>query len=444
MEAWRNLMNLQYFTMVVPETPPGSVDSLMDLVFVVEEQPTTDLQFGLTFSGSADPDTFPISGLFKWNDRNFIGTGNQLGADVNGSPDTASASVNYNHRYIMGLPLSGGFDFTFQWSRRLAAMNSSSPIFNGDEDFAYPDGFASRGEYVSSGMRPPREFLMNFHQFYLSLGFSTGYRWITSAGALSLGGGVRMGWILNNYDNSIYRPFDPALRERNNEWTPKNSFWSTLSLDRRDIYYDPSSGFLLHERYGIYGILPDEREHYQRSDSKAEFFLTLFDLPVTEKWNFKAVLGLHSAVSFIFKQPGRDPDSLTPTVEDANKLAVDGMFVGRGWSGEYGVKGLLMWDNWAEIRIPLVQGILAWDFFFDAVGVETRQGFYFGTADNPNFTIDNMRFSFGGGLRFTMPQFPFRLSLAKRFKTENNGRDFQWQDGSVFGLDPVLSFAISF
>jgi outer membrane protein insertion porin family len=458
MEAWRNLMNLQYFTMVVPETPPGSVDSLMDLVFVVEEQPTTDLQFGVTFSGSADPDTFPVSILFKWNDRNFLGTGNQLGLDLNTSLDIFSASVNYNHRYIMGLPLSGGFDFSFQWAKRLAAMNnygSRGPIFNGDEDYAYPDGFSSRGEYESSGMRPPREFLMNFDQYYLSLGFSTGYRWITSAGALSLGGGVRMGWIRNNYDDGIYRPFDPALREGNNTWTPKNSFWSTLSLDRRDLYYDPSSGFLVYERYGIYGILEVEREHYQRSDSKAEFFLTLFDLPVTEKWNFKAVLGLHTALSFIFKQPGRDIDSLTPTVEDANKLAVDGMFTGRGWSGEYGVKGLLMWDNWAEVRIPLVQGLLAWDFFFDAVGVETRQGFYFGayTDDDgkiqSNFTIDNMRFGFGGGLRFTMPQFPFRLSLVKRFRTIDG--EFHWEKGSVFatdnpgsGVDPVLSFAISF
>ncbi|MCL2270559.1 MAG: outer membrane protein assembly factor BamA, partial [Treponema sp.] len=107
MEAWRNLMNLQYFTMVAPETPPGSVESLMDLVFVVEEQPTTDLQFGLTFSGSADPETFPISGLVKWNDRNFRGSGNQLGADLNASLDTASLALTYNQRWIFGMPLSG-------------------------------------------------------------------------------------------------------------------------------------------------------------------------------------------------------------------------------------------------------------------------------------------------------------------------------------------------
>ena len=456
MEAWRNLMNLQYFTMVMPETLPGSADSLMDLVFIVEEQPTIDLQFGVTFSGTADPESFPISGLVKWNDRNFRGTGNQLGAEANASPDTVNVSANYNHRWILGLPFSGGFDFTVQWAKRLAAMNNSPPFFHGDETYAYPDGFASYAEYVTASKLPPNEFLMDYNQWYLSLGFSTGYRWFTPVGNLSLGGGIRIGSIYNTYDGDIYRPFDPALREGNNDWTPKNSFYSTLSLDRRDLYYDPSNGYYLYERFGIYGILGDlEREHYLRSDTRAEMYFTLFDIPVTEKWNFKAVLAFHSGLSFVFKQPARFGDSLTPTIEDANKLAVDGMFTGRGWSNEYRVKGLTLWENWAELRFPIVPGLLAFDFFFDAAGVEGSegiQGYYFGTNSEGkrNFTIDNMRFSFGGGLRFTMPQFPFRISLAKRFRTVDGV--FTWMAGSIFqnsnrpgsGLDPVISFAIAY
>jgi outer membrane protein insertion porin family len=452
-EAWRNLMNLQYFSMVAPETPFGSEDSLMDLVFVVEEQPTTDLQFGLTFSGSADPETFPVSGLVKWNDRNFRGSGNQFGAELNGSPDTASFSVNYNQRWMFGLPFSGGFDFTAQWSKRLAAMNNNAPFFNGNETYAYPDGFASRKEYDSAYKLPPREFLMNYDQWYLSLGFSTGYRWFTPLGILAVGGGVRTGLVRNDYDADIYRPFDPALRERHNEWTPKNSIWSTVSLDQRDIYYDPSNGYYLYERFGIYGLLgknPNgsdiEREYYLRNDIKAEYYYTLFDLPITEKWNLKSVLAVHSGLSFIFKQPGRNMDSLIPAIEEANQLSVDGMFIGRGWNTEYRYKGLLLLDNWVELRFPIVPGLLALDLFFDAAGVESVQGYYFRPG---NFTIDNMRFSFGGGLRFTMPQFPLRFSLAKRFRTIDG--QFTWEQGSLFrtdspgsGVDPVFSFAISY
>jgi len=457
MEGYRNLMNLQYFSSVTPETPFGSEDSLMDLVFVVEEQPTTDLQLGLTFSGSADPETFPVSLMAKWNDRNFRGTGNQLGADINASFDTASLSVNYSQRWMFGLPFSGGFDFTAQWAERLAAMNNNPPFFNGDETYAYPDGFASRDEYNSAYKLPPREFLMKYNQWYLSLGFSSGYRWFTPAGILSVGGGVRTGLVRNDYDDGIYRPFDPALRERHNEFTPKNSVWATVSLDQRDIYYDPSKGYFIYDRFGIYGILGRfngrdlEREYYLKNDVKTEYYFTLINLPVMDKWNFKVVLALHSGLSVIFKQPGRDTESKIPRIEEANQLSVDGMFVGRGWTSEYRYKGLLLWENWAELRLPIVPGILAWDFFFDAAGVESVQGYYFGTNNEgkSNFTIDNMRFSFGGGLRFTMPQFPLRFSLAKRFRTYDG--EFIWEKGSWFanddpasGIDPVISFAISY
>jgi outer membrane protein insertion porin family len=446
MDGWRNLMNLQYFTMVAPETPPGSEDSLMDLVFNVEEQPTTDLQFGLTFSGSADPETFPISRLIKWNDRNLFGTGNQLGAEVNSSVvDTTSVSVSYTHRWIFGLPLSGGFDFTAQYAKRLAEMNNTGRIFNGDELYAFPDGFSSYEEYNNSNKLPPKEFLMDYKQWYLSLGFSTGYRWSTFLGNLSLSGGLRFGIKRNSYDDALYRPFDPTLRSGNNAWMPQNSVWSSLALDQRDVYYDPSRGYYLSERMGIYGIFPPEAEHYIRSDSKAEYYLTLFNIPVTEKWSFKSILALHTGLSFIFKQPGRDQDALVPPILDSNKLAVDGMFIGRGWSSEYRNKGLALWENWAEIRFPLVPGILAWDFFFDAAGVEGTQGKYFS-----DFTIENMRFSYGFGIRFTLPQFPFRFSLAKRFRVVDG--QFTWESGlfgynasnPAMGMDPVISFAISY
>jgi outer membrane protein insertion porin family len=441
MDGLRNLYNLQYFSVVAPDMTPGSEDSLMDLVFNVEEQPTTDVQFGLTFSGSADPDTFPISFLLKWNDRNFRGSGNMLGADLNVSKDTFSGSLDYTHRWIFGLPLSGGFDFTVQWAKRNAEMDNAAPFFHGDEDYAFPDGFVSYEEYQSNSMLPPDEFLMKFNQWYLSLGFSTGYRWSTFLGNLSLSGGVRTGIIRNDYDASIYRPLDPTLREANNNWTPKNSIWTSLALDQRDIYYDPSSGYYGIQRFGLYGFFNGEREHYIRSDTKAEYFHTLLNLPVTENWNFKVVFGIHTGVSLITKS--RPQDDIVP-VEDTNKLSVDGMFVGRGWISEYRYRGLALWENWAELRIPLAPGIISWDFFFDAAGVKGTPAQFF-TA----FDISDMRFSFGGGVRFTLPQLPLRFSLAKRFRVLDG--EFHWERGIIgandnpgSGIDPVLSFAISY
>ena len=454
MDGWRNLMNLQFFSSVVPEPVPGSADNLMDLIINVEEQPTIDLQVGVSFSGTADPDQFPMSLQFKWNDRNFRGTGNQVGAEINASPDVQTASLEYTQRRIISsLPLSGAFDLTFQHSKRYAATNNSFPWFYNDDrdkDYAYPDGFGSYEEYIASGKVPPSEYLMPYDQIRISLGLSTGYRWPTSLGNLGLSGGIRVGWIRSLFDDKLYRPFDPILRNENNVWTLATSFWLALSLDQRDLFYDPSKGYYGIQRMGYYGIFPIEEEHYIKTDTKLEWYATLFNLRVSDTWSFKGVFGIHSGLSFIFPQFGYDD----PRIEEANKLAVDGMFIGRGWGNEYSWKGLALWENWAELRFPLVPGILAWDFFFDAAGVKSTPAEFFNSfgeddGSSPGHDTFFMRFSFGGGIRFTIPQFPLRFSIAKRFKIVDGA--VAWQPGDIgrtskrpnSGMNFVISFALS-
>jgi outer membrane protein insertion porin family len=438
--------------MIIPDTLPGSTENLMELVFTVEEQMTTDVQVGLTFSGSADPDVFPISGLFEWTDRNLAGSGNELGVKLNSTIiSSTTIAVNYVQRWLLGLPLSLGTDFSAEFIKLTAPMRNQIHWFNGDETYAFPDGFSSYSEYAAYDKLPPSEYLMNYDKLYLSLGLSSGYRWNTLLGIFGISGGARLGIIRNSYDD-LFQPFDPTLRKGNGAWTPKNSLWSSVSLDQRDIYYDPSNGFYLSERLGLYGILGNELEHYIRSDSKAQYFLTLFDIPVFKNWNFKSILALSFGISFITKQPGRYYDSSLDWIEAANKLAVDGMFNARGWREEYSKKGLMLFDSWVELRFPLVRGILALDMFFDAAGVEKDIGYYFGNTPEgkSNFTIDQLRFSYGAGLRVVMPQFPIRLSLAKRFKFVNG--NFIWESGTIFknnsnptsGLDVVISFVLSY
>jgi outer membrane protein insertion porin family len=122
------------------------------------------------------------------------------------------------------------------------------------------------------------------------------------------------------------------------------------------------------------------------------------------------------------------------------------MFTGRGWGRDYYWKGHALWENWMELRIPLAPGILAWDFFFDAAGVrptpaELFTGFTADAGSNPGHDTFFMRFSFGGGFRFTIPQFPLRFSIAKLFKI-TDGR-VEWMNGPLGGLDFVISFALS-
>jgi outer membrane protein insertion porin family len=183
-----------------------------------------------------------------------------------------------------------------------------------------------------------------------------------------------------------------------------------------------------------------ENEHYLRSDTKLEWFKTLWDLPVSESWSFHGVFGIHSGLSLILPQLGFEKAQ----IEDANKVVVDGMFIGRGWTSERRHTGLALWENWAEVRIPLVRGFLAWDFFFDAVAIASEAPYIF--ANDPvgadNDLLDRMRFSMGGGFRFAIPQFPFRFLFAKRFRYEDG--ILKWSEGGLpGGLDFVLSFALS-
>ncbi|MDR2151090.1 MAG: outer membrane protein assembly factor BamA [Spirochaetaceae bacterium] len=447
MDGLRNLYNLQYFSEIIPDIQQGSADGLTNLVFTVEEQPTINLQFGLTFSGVINTGTLPISGLLELHDRNFLGSGNIFGGKANLAPDAQSFFVEYTHRWIFGLPLSLSFDFNVQHANKQAALDILAPYFNGDEAYAYPDGFNSYEDYYNAAKTPPDAYLMKYEQWYISLGMSTGYRFSTLLGNLGIGGGVRIGAILNEFDEALFRPFDPTLRNSRGAWTPANSLWTTVYLDQRDIAYDPSSGYYGVQRFGLYGILDNEPEHYSISDSKLEFFHTLFPpIKIGESYEFKMVFGIHTGFSFILPQPWRTEIS----IENANKLAINGMFNARGWSGEYSLKGLALWENWAEIRIPIVPGILAGDFFFDMAEVhDTPKSLFQSFGSAATFT-ENLRFSYGFGIRFSMPQLPFRLSFAKRFKIVDG--QVQWQRGTLFssdsdpgwmGMDFVLSITLT-
>ncbi len=437
MDGLRSLYNLQYFSAITPETPQGSAENLMDLIFNVEEQPTADIQFGVTFSGSTDPEAFPMSALIKWSDRNFLGNGQTFSISLTASPETQELSFQFTERWLFGSPLSGTFDFTIGHYQKNAATDNNA-IFVGDEDYAYPDPYTSYQEYYDNDKSVPSAYLMTYDKWSYSVGFSSGYRFRTPVGLLSLGGALRAGLFRNEYDDTLYRPFDPTLRSGNNQWLSTQSITGSVSLDNRDLSYDASKGTYFSQRASLVGLFPFEREHYLRSDTKGEAYLTLWDF-MLKAFRVKAVLAGYSGISAILPQfYGNEPEILY-----SNKLSIDGMFVGRGWYSESTNYGLAMWNNWLEIRSPLAPGVLSLDWFCDAVAVkDTPQELF------SNLTLEDFRFSLGAGLRFAIPQFPFRFSLAKRFKVVDD--KIQWMTGSLWntgedgsGLDFVLSFVIS-
>ena len=414
----RNLFNLRYFSTVVPDVQPGSEQDLMDVILNVEEQSTASIQFGVTFSGVSDADSFPLSLFVQWQERNLAGRGNEISVNATAATDNQTIQVGYAENWFLGYPLTLGFDLSL----------THKSLFD-YQDMIFPYGPFKSKEEFESNQELAKAYRMNYHRFETTFGVHTGYRWYPRYAMITLRGGVNFSLVKNFYDTSLYRAADPTVRQQQANWRLSNSFWTRVSFDGRDITYDPGKGWFLSQQVSFFGMIPKvEDEYFVRFETKSEAYVTLLDYPVSEIWNLKFVLAFYTGFSFQLPMP----NSL---IGDSSRLAIDGMFIGRGWMllGTAG-RGNVLLNHWVEFRWPLAHGILSFDFFADAAAVKKE------INDLKTFKIDDYYFSFGPGLRFVIPQFPLRLMFANTFKAENgklvwgNGKDADWRF--------VLSFSV--
>lgn len=428
----RNLYGLQYFSIINPELFAGSANGLTNLVITVKEQSTADIQFGVTLSGLGQADTFPISGLIKWNDRNFMGNGTDLSVDINASPSAQSLSFGYTDRYFFGEKVSGGINLSFSHKVLSTGQDSISPIF----DDGVPDPFVKQKDGGYSISQIPSDYLMPYHSYNISLGFSSGYTMHFPFGDLGFGGAVSLGLGMKHYEEG-YRPASRDLRENVDTWVPENRFIVRSYLNNLDLWYSPSAGYYISQRLTWGGFLPVEAQQYLKSDTKAEAYLTLFNIPVFENWSWKMVVGAHTGFSALMAKPWGE----LKVTDDW--LYLDGTFNARGWKGLYGLEGDALWENWLELRMPIFEQFLWLDGFIDAAAMRTKGGMVNmnsldideGAAGFSNMRWENVAFSAGFGFRFSIMQFPFKFYFAKRFVFD--GSDLINKSGN--GMDIVIS-----
>ncbi|MDR1315401.1 MAG: outer membrane protein assembly factor BamA [Spirochaetales bacterium] len=465
LESIQNLYNLQYFSAVTPETPQGSADGLMDLIINVEESSTADIMFGLAFGGSAD---FPVSANVRWTDRNFLGNGQTFSVDVTLSPVQQTLSFNFLEKWLMGKRWSGGLDFVIRHSEFSGLpQDIIPPIFDGNKpgEDAFPDPFT--GEYVYAndgrpwqGHNPPTSaeinqynlvtdyeyaggttaavgsgYKMSYTSYDFSVGGSTGYRFPTPFGVLGTSLGLRTMLTFIDYDEELHRPYLATDRENHRTWMFTNSLSTGLSLDKRDFYFNPKTGYYLSQVFRFVGGPLRGERHYFKTTSKIENFNTLINWEVTDDWSYQLVLGLHSELSFILPIFWAPAGYNRLTAGTYDLMLIDGMYIARGWSRELDKR--VIWDNWIELRMPISERIVWFDLFFDMVG-------RWNTPDQfQEFTIQDFLFGLGAGFRFSIPQFPIRFYVAKRFLKDNILGAANWQRGSLFrdsaGLDFVFS-----
>ena len=463
-EGLQNLYNTQYFSSIVPTTPQGSVDGLMDLVFNVEEGKTIDIQFGVTFTATAG--NFPMMGFVKWTDKNLFGRGQELTIGTELSALKQSLNFGFKENWLFGQRWYGAINLSV--AHELSSdipQDTLSPVFSENDENAVPDPYtgayvdADTGEPVNNpteqqiedgevitdyayavrqGESIPDDYTMDYHTLDISLGLSTGYTWHTRVGRLGIGTGPSTTIKYLTYDEALYRPFDSTVRNNLNKFDFDNKWMLNLFWDTRDIIHNPQSGFYLGQKFIYTGGILFGNRHYIRSTTKGEVFFKLFDVPVNDWFSFKMILALHSGLTIMFDQL-HPIDGQVFVVEPRDLLYTDGMTIARGWPRQYG--GRVLWNNWLELRLPIAEQYVWWDFFFSTVGIWPEH------SDFAGMTINDFLFTFGGGIRLTIPGLPIGLYLAKRFKWEDY--NFEWQTGNLFngggtqgaGIDFVISFS---
>lgn len=473
MQGLQNLYNTGLFSVVEPTTPMGSVDGLMDLIINVEEGKTIDLNFGVTFSGAAGD--FPVMAFLQLKDNNFLGRGLELSSSLQASGLRQKLSVGFTDPWFLGERITLGVDLgvSHQLSQSIK-QDILPPVFGEDDDNRVPDPY--EGYYVFSedttyngtdydagdlfpgipseddieeynletdydyasdeGDTIPDSYLMEYHSWDFSLGLNTGYRWNTNIGRFSIGASPKVTLKYLTYDDAVYRPYNPTERLNLDRLRPIDDLGLTAAFDTRDFIYKPSKGVYLKQSFNFAGLVFEEANHFLESSSKAEFYLTLLDVPVFENWNFKTVFALSSSFSMILAYPWLD--EVDATTQDL--LFTESMLIARGWPRQFG--GKVLWNNWAELRIPISEQFFWWDFFFNATGFWEDDI----SIVSENMAIDDFMFSFGGGFRLTIPGLPIGFYFTKRFKISDG--EVLWQTGSMFNEDLVegegIDFVISF
>ncbi len=399
----RNLMNLRYFSNVVPEAQQGTEANLIDLIFSVEEQSTSAVQFGVTFSGATQDaeSVLPISMFVKVENSNLFGEGRTISAGSTIAPNEQSIDLSYSQNWIGKYPIAFNAALSFSHSKTSSLTNNWSSNLDLTQN----------------------KYYMNYHDWSMTLSSGLSRRWTPDYAILTLAGGISSSVQKNIFDESINVPVDTSVSSYANRWGISNSIYGSFSVDNRDLNYDPSKGWFASERLAWHGLIPGlEKEFYLRSDTKLEGYFKLFDIPVTEAWNFKMVFAAYTGLSAIFP--------VENGINTRNAIYVDGLLNGRGWSDVYKeATGLAMLSNRLELRVPVVPGIVGIDGFWDAAAVKSK------VSDLGSLSLNDFYFSFGPGIRILLPQLPLHLMFAWRYRI---------QDGVHKFADTPFNFVLSF
>ena len=468
-EGLRNLMNLQYFSAVNPETPPGSAEGLMDLIINVEEANTAEVMFGLSFSGATE---FPVSLNLKWQDRNFFGRGQTFGLEFNASPVQQNFSFNFSEPWAFDrrINLSTSISFGHYLRSNIEQdvvypfytdsyipdpYNNYTYVFTSTTTYnaiTYQEGQVFPGTPSASdistynlklqydydrekGILKSGQNTMSLDEYSFNLGFGLGYSLFSFLGRFIFGSSFNTSLQYITYDDTIYRPANSAIRNNLNIWQFENTLSFRTFWDTRDFIYNPEMGTLLGYNFSITGGFLGGFVHLNRLTLKGEANYRLFRIPLADWYTLRAIARVRSVMSFIY-DPWGGPGKVV--AQPKHLLYVDGMTAGRGWRPSTNLQnGFSSWSANFEFRLPVVENFLWFDTFFDAL-IFRFQNISLLPVEGQNFY-----FSYGFGLRIINPQLPIGVYLTKPFRLNQDG-SINWEKGDGIFWDADFRITITF
>lgn len=392
------LHNLGFFSNVEYDIQQGSAPGLLKITYIMEEQQTAEIRFGLQIPANKWP---PEITLFaELAEKNFLGRELQFSGKVDVSLYKQGFDISIDDPWFLNYPWSLGASLKLYHNWHETAyrkINFEDKLAYWESENNFMDLFGynptvgeinelsekieqaidSNGESIEEG-DPLNEindlsenevrvyyhdkadgnntinrnyighgndfFNVGVHDLNFEASLRTGYRFLKY---FSISGGLSVEplytWLpsINGDVEDLDEGWEKLISSYNG-WTVKNKLHSTFSISTTMRRVNPFEGI----RFSLSGAYTFGHYDSISLSSKFTAYWKILDIYFND-WAFKNVIVFNASASFIF--PGfqhaaskaTDPEGTGsgPTVHPTDRLTVDGMFAGRGWANSIGMSG---------------------------------------------------------------------------------------------------------
>ena len=490
MDSIIGLHNLGFFANVEYDIQPGSASGLLKITYIVEEQQTAEVRFGLSIPATQWPPELTL--FVEINEKNFLGRQIITSGKAEASLYKQGVDFSVDDPWFLNFPWSLGASLKFYHNWRQKVYRTIYDEDKGDDE----DESDIRAEYeeASGGVAyQNKNYLgnengsftaMGLHNLSLEISARTGYRFLRYFGVSgSLSCEPIYTWLPPE-NGSIYDLYyDSDFYAVTYGWSVRNRISSTFSINTTKRKINPYEGI----KYSLTAAYTFG--HYDSFYLNTSFsaYWKILDVYFGD-WPFKNVIAFNSSISMIFpgfrnvwgtdkngdpisgNLRGIDTAGRGPILYSTDYLTIDGIFSGRGWNNSLvglgylsGKRGYAKLDFSLEYRIPLHEQIIWLATFVDMFNLvegpskivyddddtrmrdTTNSWAWWASSKETGWHdtyeplgIDNWYGSIGAGLQITFPQLPLSFYVVKRFKI-NYFTGFEWQGNYVGGVDFVLS-----